>query len=225
MGKRSRIVENERNRVIGMLTARCCQQDITRQFNVHPSTISRLLSSFRLTWQVSARQRHRRKQKTMVRQDLFIVTTSKRKHFMSAPKVATNVWSEDKWPDCEEQVVTEYQCTRSETSCCGTFDSASSSNVCYLGSHPPALVFMWILQMDVLVFGVNELSGSSRKRHSTWSLWWCHDLVWNISHYGKTNCVTVNGTPNSVTVLLWGNRGSWNCAVSKRGSRYHILTR
>jgi hypothetical protein len=68
MGKRPRSSGNERNRVFGKLIAGCCQQDVVRQFNVHPSTTSRLLSRFRVTWQVSARQRHRRQLKTTVRQ-------------------------------------------------------------------------------------------------------------------------------------------------------------
>ena len=57
MGKRQRISENERHRVIGMLNAGLRQQDVVRQFNVHPSTIGRLLRRFRITWQESARQR------------------------------------------------------------------------------------------------------------------------------------------------------------------------
>ena len=91
MGKRPRISENERNRAIGMLTAGCRQQDVARQFNVHPSTIIRLLSRFRVTGQVSDRQRHGRPRKTTVRQDRFIVTTSRRNRFMSAPKVANEL--------------------------------------------------------------------------------------------------------------------------------------
>jgi hypothetical protein len=51
MGKRTQIPENERNRAIGKLSAKYRQQDVMRQFNVHSSTISRLLSRFRVTWQ------------------------------------------------------------------------------------------------------------------------------------------------------------------------------
>jgi hypothetical protein len=65
------ISENERNRALRMLSARYRQQDVKRQCNARPSNISRLLSRFRVTWQVSSCQRHRRQQKTMVRQYRF----------------------------------------------------------------------------------------------------------------------------------------------------------
>jgi IS30 family transposase len=93
-----------RNRAIGMLTVGCRHQVVVQQFNIHPSTISQLLSRSQVTWQVSARQRHRHQLKTTVRQDRFIVTTLRRNLFMLAPKVAMRklvtsvVWSEDKWP-------------------------------------------------------------------------------------------------------------------------------
>jgi hypothetical protein len=58
MGKRPRIFENERNGAIGLITAGCHQQKVVRQFNVYPSTISQLLSRFRVTWLASTSQRH-----------------------------------------------------------------------------------------------------------------------------------------------------------------------
>jgi hypothetical protein len=44
----------------------CRQQDVARQFNVRLSTFSRPLSRFRVTRQVSTRQRYRRQLKTTV---------------------------------------------------------------------------------------------------------------------------------------------------------------
>ena len=88
MGKRPGLSENERQRAIGMLTAGCSQRDVAQEFNVHPSTICRLLNRFRTTGNVSDRQRSGRPRKTTVRQDRFIVTTSRRNRFMAAPRVA-----------------------------------------------------------------------------------------------------------------------------------------
>jgi hypothetical protein len=62
-----------------------------RQSYDHPSTISRLLSRFRVTWQISTRQRHRRQQKTTDHQDRCIVATSRLNRLMTAPKVANDL--------------------------------------------------------------------------------------------------------------------------------------
>jgi hypothetical protein len=78
---------HKRNRSIGMLSAGCRQQDVARQFNVHPSTISRRLSRW-VTWHFSTRQCHL---KTTVRHHRFIVTTSRRNLFISGPKDANEL--------------------------------------------------------------------------------------------------------------------------------------
>lgn len=88
MGKRPRISENEVRRVIGMLTAGCSQRDVAQEFNVHPSTLCRLLNRFRTTRNVNDRQRSGRPRKKTVRQDRSIVTTSRCNRYMAAPKVA-----------------------------------------------------------------------------------------------------------------------------------------
>jgi hypothetical protein len=82
IAKLLRIFENERDRAIGML------HDF---LNVHLSTISRFLSRFQVTWQFSDNQRHRRPWKTTVRHNGFIVKTSRRKRFISAPKDANEI--------------------------------------------------------------------------------------------------------------------------------------
>jgi hypothetical protein len=74
-----------------MHTALCRQQDVARQFNVHPSNFSRRFSRFRVTRQVSGCQRYGRQLKTTVYQDHFIVTTSRRNSFMSVTKVANEL--------------------------------------------------------------------------------------------------------------------------------------
>jgi hypothetical protein len=74
-----------------MLTAGCHQQDIVRQSNVHTSPISRLLSSFRVAWKVSAHQCHRRRLKITVHQDRLIVATLRLNRFIPAPKVANEL--------------------------------------------------------------------------------------------------------------------------------------
>jgi hypothetical protein len=60
---------------------------------------------------------------------------------------------------------------------------------------------------------------SSPKRHSTWPLWWwwwqCHDLGWNRSLW--QNKPRHSERNAEFTDSLWGNRGSWSCAVSEPG--------
>jgi AraC-like DNA-binding protein len=161
IGKRPRISEN-----VEMHTAGCREEDVARQFNVHPSTFSRLLNSFQVTRQVNTRQRHRRQLKTTIRKDHFNVTTLRRKFHIckqSCLWVTLDVWSEDKWPECKEQVATGCQSTRSKTCYCDTFDSTSSSNAFYHDNHTQRqcdevfftdeYCFMGILQMHALVFG------------------------------------------------------------------------
>jgi hypothetical protein len=83
MRKRNlRISENKCIKTIGMLTTGCCEQDVVRQFNVHPFAIRLLLSCFRVAWQVSDYQRHRRPRKTTIRSDQFILTTLRSNRFM-----------------------------------------------------------------------------------------------------------------------------------------------
>jgi transposase len=87
-GKASTNLWKWRNRAIAMHTAGCCQQDVEQQFNVHLSTINRLLSRFQVKRQVSGHRRHRRQLKTVVRRDGCIATTSRSNCFVSASKVA-----------------------------------------------------------------------------------------------------------------------------------------
>jgi hypothetical protein len=53
---------------------------------------------------------------------------------------------------------------------------------------------MWILQVDAPVFGEDELSGFIPK--TTFYGGGNAMIRCGSSHYGQTNCVTVNGTPN-----------------------------
>jgi transposase len=95
-----------------MHTAGCRQQDVAQQFNVHPSIINRLLSCFRLTRQVSARRRHRRQLKTVVRRDRCIVTRSRDNRFVSASKVVIELH-----PTCGVRI--SDQSVKKKTGCYG----------------------------------------------------------------------------------------------------------
>jgi hypothetical protein len=138
---------------------------------------------------------------------------SKRNCFVSAPKVANelHLTSGVRISDQSEvQVVTECQSTRSETSCYNTVDSTLLSNSYCLSNHPSALdsktmkynfVYWWDL------FSCGFANGCARvwrgriewfypknvsNRYGGGSV-----MVWGgITHYGKTNLVTINGTLN-----------------------------
>lgn len=138
MGKRPGLSENERQRAIGMLTAGCSQRDVAQEFNVHPSTICRLWNRFRTTGNVSDRQRSGRPRKTTVRQDRFIVTTSRRNRFMAAPRVAPSYWSKVMWSKCKKQA-TFSKSSSSKTSHCSTINSTSSTNPHRMGQYSPSL--------------------------------------------------------------------------------------
>jgi hypothetical protein len=59
---------------------------------------------------------------------------------------------------------------------------------------------MWLLQMNALVFGKDELSGFISKTSFSVNAM-VVDVSWfgvKIGHYGKPNLVKVNGTPNSL---------------------------
>ena len=78
---------DRRQRAIGMITAGMRIKDVARYFGVNSSTISRLRSRFRATGQVRDRQRTGRPRRTTLRQDRYLVLTSRRNRFMSAPKL------------------------------------------------------------------------------------------------------------------------------------------
>jgi hypothetical protein len=76
-----------------ILTGYACfrQQDEVQQFNVHPSTINRLLSCFREIRQVSACWRRRRQLKTAVHRNRCIFRKSRCNPFVPASKIANEL--------------------------------------------------------------------------------------------------------------------------------------
>ena len=78
-----------RQRALGMLVAGMRIKDVARQFGVNSSTISRLRSRYQATGEFRDRQRTGRPRKTTLSQDRYLVLTSRRNRFMSAPKLAS----------------------------------------------------------------------------------------------------------------------------------------
>ena len=77
----------QRERVIGMLTAGMSATDVARHFQCHESTISRPLNRFQQTGNVADRPRSGRPRKTMPREDRFLTTSSRRNRFLSCRKL------------------------------------------------------------------------------------------------------------------------------------------
>jgi hypothetical protein len=85
-------------------------------------------------------------------------------------------------------------------------DSAAILQFCLLMSF----VFMWILQID------DPENVIQRDRYGGGSV-----MIWGkMGHYGKTNLVKINGTPNSHPLIV-----RQCCATLELGSSYHISTR
>ena len=72
---------------IGMLTAGMSARDITRHFQRHESTISRLQTRFQQTGNVADRPRSDRPRKTTPREDRFLTTSSRCNRFLSNRKL------------------------------------------------------------------------------------------------------------------------------------------
>ena len=82
-----------RRRALGMLVAGMRIKDVAHRFGVNSSTISRLRSRNQATGEVRDRQRTGRPRKTTLRQDRYLVLTSRRNPFMSAPKLASRYYN------------------------------------------------------------------------------------------------------------------------------------
>lgn len=93
MGRRRAMPENQRNVAIGMLNGGVSVRDVARHFGVCPSTISRLKSRFNATGSVADRQRSGRPRKTSQHEDRYVKITSRRNRFMSAPKLASRLYT------------------------------------------------------------------------------------------------------------------------------------
>ena len=70
-----------------MLSASLSARDVTRHFQRHESTISRLLNRFQQTWNVADRPRSGRLRKTTPRENRFLTTSSRRNRILSSRKL------------------------------------------------------------------------------------------------------------------------------------------
>ena len=86
MGRQPGMTLEQRERVIGMLTAVMSARDVVWHFQCHKSTKSRLLNRFQQTGNVADRPRSGRPCKTTLREDRFLVTSSRRNRFLSSQK-------------------------------------------------------------------------------------------------------------------------------------------
>ena len=77
----------QRKRAIGILTAGMSARDVSRHFQRHESTISRLLNRFQQTGNVADRPRSDRPRKTTPREDRFLTTSSRRIRVLSSRKL------------------------------------------------------------------------------------------------------------------------------------------
>ena len=77
----------QRERVIGMLTAGMSARDVARHFQRHESTISRLLNRYQQTENVADRSRSGRPRKIAPQEDRFLTTSSRHNRFLSSRKL------------------------------------------------------------------------------------------------------------------------------------------
>ena len=74
-------------RAIGMLTAGMSARDVTRHFQRHELTISRLLNRFQQTGNVTDRPRSGRPRKSTLREGCFLTASSGRNRILSSRKL------------------------------------------------------------------------------------------------------------------------------------------
>ena len=91
--RRPAMTFEQRERVIGMLTAGLSARDVARHFQRHESTISRLLSRFQQTGNVADRPRSGRPRKTTPQEDRFLTTSSRRntRRFLPSRKLGRSL--------------------------------------------------------------------------------------------------------------------------------------
>ena len=96
----------QRERAIGMLTAGMSAKDVARHFQLHESTISRLLNRFQQSGNVADRPKSGRPRKSTPREDRFHSTSSRRNRFLSSRKLGRllgNHWHKSLRQDNQEQ--------------------------------------------------------------------------------------------------------------------------
>ena len=83
-----RLSEEQRNQALGMLRAGVGYRHVAQHFNCHHSTISRLLTRFRLSGTTKDRQRPGQPRVTTRRQDLYIRQRHLRGRFLTSTSTA-----------------------------------------------------------------------------------------------------------------------------------------
>ena len=102
----------QRERAIDMLTADMSARDITRHFQRHESTISRLLNRFQQTGNVPNRPRSGRPRKSPLREDRFLTTSSRRNRLLSSRKLGCLVRNATGTRVCDRTVRNRLHATR-----------------------------------------------------------------------------------------------------------------
>lgn len=87
MGRRPGLPENDRQRAIGMVDAGMSIADVTVQFNVHRSTVWRLINRYRQTGTARDRPRSGRPKKLTPREERYLRFTSTRDKFLPATRI------------------------------------------------------------------------------------------------------------------------------------------
>ena len=91
MGLRPSMSENQRHEAIGRLAAGERVRNVARHFNVHPTTILHLRYRLQHTGAVKDKRRSGRPRATTPREDRYLVTSSRRRRFQGAPKLAVDL--------------------------------------------------------------------------------------------------------------------------------------
>lgn len=86
-----RLNYENRNRILGLLQGGVSQTEVARRFNVHRSTVFRLIRRFNATGSVADRPRPGARRVTTARQDVFIRQRHLRNRFLNAQSTASIV--------------------------------------------------------------------------------------------------------------------------------------
>ena len=93
MGRRRSLPVDQRQRAVGVLEGGMGVREVARRLGVAHSTISRLQTRYQQTGSVKDRPRRGRDRITSAQEDRYIVLTSRRNRFLSAPKLARQLYN------------------------------------------------------------------------------------------------------------------------------------
>ena len=162
----------QRERAIGMLTAGMYARHVARHFQRHESTISRLLNSFQLTWNVADRPRSGRPRKTTPREDRFLTTLSRRYRFLSSRKLGRLLRNATGTKVCDGTVRNRLHAARLKASPCW-----HSADVMKLSSLMLYRIYNNIaLGFSNMIMPVHTLRGIRRTFYASITLMCCSGL-------------------------------------------------